>query len=108
MMMRIFFGLILIILTIMFFSIDRSGAEQRTQSATCNTRTKIVDGLAKRFGEAPVFLGLSPDGSRAFELLASQNGSWTMIMTNNAGVTCIILVGNSAFVAPLASNKPKL
>lgn len=63
--------------------------------APCGTRQKIVDVLAQKYREAPLFMGISKEGY-VTEIFGSENGgTWTAIMTMPGGQTCIMAAGKS-------------
>ncbi len=60
----------------------------------CSTRTAFVDQFALRFAENPVAMGLASNGG-VVEVLASENGSWTLLVTMPDGHSCVIAVGEN-------------
>lgn len=64
------------------------------QMQVCAPRDAIVDRLTTEFKETRRSIGLQ--GSAAvFEVFASEEGSWTMIMTGATGVTCVLAAGDT-------------
>lgn len=62
---------------------------------TCGPRQQITANLQKKFGETKQAVGLA-NQSQAFELWSSEKtGSWTMLMTNANGISCIVASGKS-------------
>ncbi len=59
----------------------------------CGNRDSIHERLADKFSEAPVIRALSGAGNLV-EMLASPDGSWTMIVTRPGGPTCIVSTGD--------------
>lgn len=67
--------------------------EASAQAATCQSRDSLVKLLEDRYSERPVAAGLETSG-RLIELFASvENQSWTMVMTEPAGESCVLAVG---------------
>jgi len=73
----------------------------------CTSRSDVVSQLQARFKEAPVALGLTNTGS-VVEVLANDKGTtWTIIITNPSGVSCLIAAGEGWENMPeLASSDP--
>ena len=59
----------------------------------CNDRTKFVHALASTHSESPVAMGLAASGS-IVEILVSQTGSWTILVTSPNGTSCVVAVGD--------------
>lgn len=64
------------------------------QSPQCAKRTAILETLSTKYGEAPIGVGLTANGS-VLELLASGAGSWSIIVTDTTGTTCPIAIGEA-------------
>lgn len=62
---------------------------------TCFTRDQAIENLKTSYGEEVKARGLSNDGKAMFELLTSENGSWTLLMTQADGKTCMVSSGES-------------
>lgn len=59
----------------------------------CGTREAVVDMLGSRYGETVRSVGLA-GGDRIVEVFASEEtGSWTILVTNAAGVACLVASG---------------
>ncbi len=61
----------------------------------CFTRDQAIENLKTSSGEEVEARGLSNDGKVMFELLTSENGSWTLLMTHADGKTCLVGSGQS-------------
>ena len=59
-------------------------------SAKCGDRTKLVQKLEDKYKEVPVGLGLSQNNKAAFEIYASEAGTWTVVMTMTNGLAARI------------------
>ena len=73
----------------------------------CGKRADFLEILLAEYGEAPISAGRGSDGE-VFEVLASKNGTWTVIVTESSGRTCVVDAGH-AWLLPnddidLASN----
>ncbi len=63
------------------------------QAPNCIQRERLLRHLAAKYAERPIAVGLSANGS-VFELLKSTSGeSWTLVMTNTDGKSCLIAYG---------------
>ena len=62
---------------------------------TCAPREALVPMLQENYGERQHASGLDAAGNVAFELYANEaSGTWTLIATTAAGVSCLIGSGN--------------
>ncbi len=60
----------------------------------CAERTVMLEHLAKNYAETPAALGLTSDGL-VVELVMSMNGrTWTLIVTDTAGRSCLFTGGD--------------
>jgi hypothetical protein len=62
--------------------------------SVCGTRATLLQELAKEYQEAPVGIGLASNGS-VVELLTSSRGTWTLMVTQPNGTTCLIGTGEA-------------
>ena len=60
----------------------------------CGEREKFIDGLSSSYAESPVAAGLASNGN-VVEVLASEHGSWTIIVTRPNGMSCVIASGEA-------------
>ncbi len=60
----------------------------------CGQHNSVSDNLKKSYSEAPVSMGLTPDGG-VLEVFASKEGTWSMVVTQPSGISCLIAVGQS-------------
>lgn len=64
-------------------------------TATCGERAELLQQLAQRFSEKPVAVGLSNSG-QLIEVLTSDAGStWTIIISQPNGKSCLAAAGES-------------
>lgn len=59
----------------------------------CAHRTELVAYLKAAYGETAAGRGLRDDGL-LLELFAGPSGSWTIIVTHPAGVSCLVSYGD--------------
>lgn len=65
----------------------------RADPQVCGARAEILAELTKRYSEAPVAVGLSNSGVLV-EVLSSDNGStWTIIVSQPNGTSCLVAAG---------------
>ena len=60
----------------------------------CAEHQKIVDQLTNRYGETRQSLGLATNGS-VVEVFASDAGTWTILVTDADGRTCLAAAGEA-------------
>ncbi len=62
--------------------------------AVCGDRNEIVSRLESGYNEKVSALGLAGNGG-VVELYTSQKGSWTLLMTQPNGMSCLIAAGEN-------------
>lgn len=70
------------------------------QQPQCAARDAVLDRLSDSYHEEPVSLGVTATGS-LLEVLASPEGSWTIIITVPGGPTCLVSSGEGWRGAPV-------
>jgi len=70
------------------------------QQPQCAARTAVLERLSSTYHEEPVSLGVTATGS-LLEVLASPEGSWTIIITVPGGPTCLVSSGEGWRGAPV-------
>lgn len=63
-------------------------------SNTCATRDKVIEALNEVYAEQPVSVGLTDAGSM-IEVIASTQGTFTIVITHPNGLTCPIAAGKA-------------
>ena len=82
-----------------------AGLPARAQVA-CGERAQVLEHFERRHREQPRAIGIL-DSGEVLEVLASENGSWTLIVTTTSGIACVIGAGQAwEFIAPAASPPP--
>ncbi len=66
----------------------------------CGERAKIVAYLSANYSEQPVAMALTEAGS-VVEVLTSSKGTWTILVTIPAGLTCMVNSGVSWEALPV-------
>ncbi len=67
-------------------------SDSATAQTVCSQRGTFLEHLSNRYSEVPIAMGLSAEGS-VLEILASDTGSWTLIVTRPSGVSCVVAHG---------------
>ncbi len=86
--MRIIFSLIAA--SVLFLSASSANAEQ-----FCAPRDTAVLQLEKQFGEMVSGRGLAANGKRMIELFVSEKGSWTVLISDPNGRSCVMSSGEN-------------
>ncbi|MDA1088690.1 MAG: hypothetical protein O3A85_00025 [Proteobacteria bacterium] len=60
--------------------------------AVCGSHQSISENLEKSFTESPISMGLTVGGG-VVEVFASSQGTWTMVITQPDGTSCLIAAG---------------
>ncbi len=71
------------------------------QATLCGLRNDMGAMLEQRFGEQPQAGGVV--GDRVVELLVSESGSWTILITSTDGRSCIVTGGEDWNDEPVAT-----
>lgn len=69
-------------------------------SPQCAAREAVLERLSAQYEEEPVSIGVTATGS-LLEVLASPEGSWTIIITVPGGPTCLVSSGEGWRGAPV-------
>ncbi len=67
-------------------------AEAAAQTA-CSPRDNVVGLLAKKYGEAPVAIGVTNKGGLVEVLTTSDGNTWTIIVSMPNGTACMVAAG---------------
>ncbi len=59
----------------------------------CSHREDVIAQLAESYSEVPVGGGIATNGGY-LELLSSETGSWTVILTFPNGLSCVVATGS--------------
>ena len=80
---------------ISFFAIGLASSAAWSAPRVCGERAKMTKFLAGKYQENPRAIGVVATGKSVIEIYTSQKGSWTVLMTSAAGLTCIMGAGHS-------------
>ena len=70
-----------------------AGASAAAAQAVCLPRGQALQHLAAKYGEAPVARGVTGIGSLLEVLAAPSGGTWTIIVTQPSGRSCLVAAG---------------
>lgn len=60
----------------------------------CGERSEVIKTLAKAYKENPTAMGLAAGGGM-LEVFSSPAGSWTILVTDVNGLSCIVSAGEN-------------
>ncbi|AUX75720.1 MULTISPECIES: hypothetical protein [Sinorhizobium] len=60
----------------------------------CAERAQVIEFLAKQYSEKQAAFGMV-NQQAVMELYAADNGTWTLVITDVSGRSCVILAGKS-------------
>ena len=80
-------------------------ADAQTQQV-CALHDEAIAHLDDKFAEQVVGRGLVASGRAIVELFVSETGSWTVVVTDTAGKSCIVASGESWMETPLLVGDP--
>ena len=68
-------------------------AQTKSQTLLCDQRASIIGHMAEKYREAPVAIGVTSTGSIVEVLTTGDGTTWTIIVSNPNGTSCLIAVG---------------
>ena len=81
-------------------------ARPATAQEVCVLREAAVQHLEQRYDEHLVGRGLARAGKTMVELLTSDGGTWTIVVTNVRGETCVLASGEAWTEAAARPGEP--
>lgn len=76
-----------------------------SHAAVCTKRTKLLGVLDGKYAEQRQAIGLISQ-SGVLEVFASDKGTWTVVVTNPNGMSCIVASGDAYEQVPRVINRP--
>jgi len=70
-------------------------ATDANAQAICKERGELVDKLKSDYAEIPVSRGLTAKGAEMVEVLASERGTFSILLTKPDGESCLMAAGDS-------------
>lgn len=71
----------------------------------CSTRDKVLSELDAKYNEVPAVRGLASNGV-VFEVTVAASGTWSVVITDTKGVSCLIWWGTAWEQLPEVSGEP--
>ena len=68
-------------------------AQTKSQTLLCDQRASIIGHMAEKYREAPVAIGVTSTGSIVAVLTTGDGTTWTIIVSNPNGTSCLIAAG---------------
>ncbi len=59
----------------------------------CDKRAKVLGHLAQKYREAPVAVGVTNSGGLVEVLTTGDGNTWTIIVSNPDGMSCLVAAG---------------
>ncbi len=69
--------------------------------AACGPALEVFEGIAKKYGELPVFEGLSKHGHRIVILLNRETGTYTALRVTAENQACHLDAGEAGYARPI-------
>ena len=69
------------------------GSVEAAAQTACSPRTDVVGHLAKKYGEAPVAIGVTNKGGLVEVLTTGDGNTWTIIVSMPNGTSCMVAAG---------------
>lgn len=90
---------------ILLASVITSDGTPAEAAGVCGLHDDVTSSLITRYKEKPVSIGVNVDGS-VVEVYASTKGSWTILITDTGGITCVLAAGEDwEAIAPNAKGQ---
>lgn len=86
---------------IFLLSVQAANAQQ-----ACRVRTEAVVQLERQYDEQVAGRGLAANGQRMLELFVSETGSWTLLVSDPSGRSCVVASGEAWQGLTLALGDP--
>ncbi len=80
-------------LPIMAATLISWGAVSAMAQSACSPRAEVIGHLAKKYGEAPVAIGVTNKGGLVEVLTTIDGGTWTIIVSMPNGTSCLVAAG---------------
>jgi hypothetical protein len=73
----------------------------------CNPRHHVLKHLADKYKEVPVAVGVTNKGGLVEVLTTSNGGTWTIIVSEPNGTSCMVAAGEGWKIVPAISTDPE-
>ena len=91
------------LLAVAVVSLTAASAEAQMK---CELRDKALTQLETQYDERVVGRGLTTDHRAMVELLTSEDGSWSVVVTDTRGRTCLLATGQDWSAVQLVVGDP--
>ena len=81
-------------------------AQSANAQQVCAPHETVALQLEEKFAELVVGRGLTPNGKAMVELFVSESGSWTMLVSEPSGQSCVVATGEGWRRMPLLVGDP--
>ncbi len=81
-------------------------AQSANAQQVCAPHEKAALQLEEKFDEQVIGRGLTPNGKAMFELFVGESGSWTVLVSDPSGRSCVVVSGESWQRIPLLVGDP--
>ena len=81
-------------------------AQPANAQQVCAPHEKATLQLEEKFDEQVVGRGLTPSGKAMFEVFVGESGSWTVLVSDPSGRSCVVASGESWQRIPLLVGDP--
>ena len=68
-------------------------SQVQPQTKQCDQRARVIGHLAQKYKEAPVAIGVTSNGGMVEVLTTGDGGTWTIILSNPNGISCLVAAG---------------
>ena len=103
---RKFNGILWTLASIALFALMFASSPAAAGGPYCAQRAKLIEGLSTKFQEHRKGVGITSAGTGALEVYASEDGTWTVVVTTTQGRTCILASGHSWQTTPKVAQGP--
>ncbi len=69
------------------------GSFEAAAQSACSPRTDVIGHLAKKYGEAPIAIGVTNKGGLVEILTTGDGNTWTIIVSMPNGTSCMVAAG---------------
>ena len=82
---------ILAVAAVLPLTVQQATAQGHAQQ--CDKRAKVLGHLAQKYREAPIAVGVTNSGGLVEVLTTGDGNTWTIIVSNPDGMSCLVAAG---------------
>ena len=79
-------------------------AQSQGPAQQCDQRARVIGHLAQKYQETPVAIGVTTSGGMVEVLTTGDGGTWTIILSNPNGTSCLVAAGEGWRALPFDSS----